>query len=141
MRLLLTWIRSPGGARPAIALTKVFLPLRQGVSRSGFQEDTLTGFLETSASHDLLQFSTTSQTAAAQALLSNYAPGATNTAITDPQGDVLTINNHSIATFQNNLQDQVHLTAKERSKPRDKVRRYSIHGAALADRSSSRSQT
>ena len=32
-------------------------------------------------------------------------PGTTNTVITDPQGDTLTINNHSISTFQNNLQD------------------------------------
>ena len=80
----------------------------------GFGQDTLTGFLETSASHDLLQFSasmfgfsTTSQTADAQALLSNYASGTTNTTISvpDPQGDTLTINNHSISTFQNNLQD------------------------------------
>ncbi len=78
----------------------------------GFGQDTLTGFLETTASHDLLQFSasmfgfsTTSQTADAQALLSNYASGTTNTTITDPQGDALTINNHSISTFQNNLQD------------------------------------
>src|SRR5271165_3906503 len=78
----------------------------------GFGQDTLTGFLETSASHDLLQFSasmfgfsTSSQTADAQALLSNYASGTTNTSITDPQGDALTINNHSISTFQSNLQD------------------------------------
>ncbi len=78
----------------------------------GFGQDTLTGFLETSASPDLLQFSasmfgfsTTSQTADAQALLSNYASGTTNTTITDPQGDALTVNNHSVASFQNNLQD------------------------------------
>jgi hypothetical protein len=79
----------------------------------GFGQDTLTGFLETSA-HDLLQFSasmfgfsTSSQTADAQALLSNYASGTTNTTISvpDPQADTLTINNHSISTFQNNLQD------------------------------------
>jgi len=52
-------------------------------------------------------FSTSSQTADAQALLSNYASGTTNTVITvpDPQGDTLTINNHAPSTFQNNLQD------------------------------------
>ena len=82
----------------------------------GFGQDTLTGFLETSASHDLLQFSASmfgfsppvsqsQQTADAQALLNNYASGTTNTIITDPQGDALTINNHSVSTFQNNLQD------------------------------------
>ena len=79
----------------------------------GFGQDTLIGFLETGSSHDLMQFSastygfpsTQSQTADAQALLSNYASGTTNTAITDPQSDTLTINNHSISTFQNNLQD------------------------------------
>jgi hypothetical protein len=79
----------------------------------GFGQDTLAGFLETSSSHDLLQFSasmfglppTQSQTADAQELLSNDASGTTNTVITDQSGDTLTINNHSIATFQNNLGD------------------------------------
>lgn len=82
----------------------------------GFGQDTLIGFLETSASHDLLQFSASmfgfsspssqsQQTADAQALLSNHASGRTNTTITDLQGDTLTINHHAISTFQNNLQD------------------------------------
>ncbi len=79
----------------------------------GFGHDTLIGFLETSSSHDLRQFSdsmfgfssSSSQTADARALLSNFASGTTNTTITDLQGDTLTINNHSISTFQNNLQD------------------------------------
>jgi hypothetical protein len=79
----------------------------------GFGQDTLSGFLETGSSHDLLQFSastygfpsTQSQTADAQALLSNYASGTTNTVITDPQSDTLTVNNHAISTFQNNLGD------------------------------------
>jgi hypothetical protein len=80
---------------------------------SGFVQDTLIGFLETSGAHDLLQFSDSmfgfspgsSQTADAQALLSNYASGTTNTTITDLQRDMLTINNHSISTFKNNLED------------------------------------
>jgi hypothetical protein len=79
----------------------------------GFGQDTVIGFLETGSTHDLLQFSAStygfpsgqSQTADAQALLNNYASGTTNTVITDPQSDALTINNHSISTFQNNLQD------------------------------------
>ena len=82
----------------------------------GFGQDTLTGFLETSASHDLLQFSASmfnlappvsqsQQSADAQYLLNYFASGTTNIVITDPQGDALTINNHSIASFQNNLQD------------------------------------
>jgi hypothetical protein len=79
----------------------------------GFGQDTLIGFLETGSNHDLLQFSastygfpsTQSQTADAQALLSNYASGTTNTVITDPQSDTLTINNHAASTFQNNRQD------------------------------------
>jgi hypothetical protein len=84
----------------------------------GFGHDTLIGFLETGASHDLLQFSAamfgfspptsqSQQTADAQALLNNpnLASGTTNTTITDLHGDTLTINNHSIATFKNNLQD------------------------------------
>ena len=61
----------------------------------GFGQDTLIGFLETGSTHDLLQFSastygfpsTQSQTADAQALLSNYASGTTNTVITDPQSE------------------------------------------------------
>jgi len=80
---------------------------------SGFGQDTLIGFLETGASPDLLQFSRSmfgfstgqSQTQDAQDLLNNFASGTTNTTITDLQGDTLTINNHSIATFKNNLQD------------------------------------
>ena len=57
----------------------------------GFGQDTLIGFLETS-NNDLMQFSHTmfgfssgqSQTADAQALLSNYASGTTNTTISVP---------------------------------------------------------
>jgi hypothetical protein len=79
----------------------------------GFGHDTIIGFLETSPGNDVLQFSdsmfgfssSSSQTADAHALLSNFASGTTNTTITDRQGDTLTINNHSIATFENNLQD------------------------------------
>ena len=81
----------------------------------GFGQDTLIGFLETTTSHDLLQFSasmfgfssTQSQTADAQTLLSNFASGTTNTLISvpDPQSDTLTINNHAISTFQHNLED------------------------------------
>ena len=79
----------------------------------GFGHDTLIGFLETGASHDLLQFSDSmfgfssgsSQTQDAHELLSKFASGTTNTTITDLQGDTLTINNHSIASFKNHLQD------------------------------------
>ncbi len=79
----------------------------------GFGHDTLIGFLETGTGHDILQFSDSmfgfssgsSQTRDAQELLSNFASGTTNTTITDLQGDMLTINNHSIATFKNHLQD------------------------------------
>ena len=79
----------------------------------GFGHDTIIGFLEASPGNDVLQFSdsmfgfssSSSQTADAHALLSNFASGTTNTTITDLQGDTLTINNHSIQTFENNLQD------------------------------------
>ena len=80
---------------------------------SGFGHDTIIGFLEASPGNDVLQFSdsmfgfssSSTQTADAHALLSKFASGTTNTTITDLQGDTLTINNHSIATFENNLQD------------------------------------
>jgi hypothetical protein len=79
----------------------------------GFGHDTLIGFLETGTGHDILQFSDSmfgfssgsSQTQDAHELLSNFASGTTNTTITDLQGDMLTIDNHSIATFKNHLQD------------------------------------
>ena len=80
----------------------------------GFGQDTITGFLApTSAGHDHLQFSasmfgfssTATQTADAKALLSNFASGTTNTTITDPQGDTLTLNGVTIATLQANLAD------------------------------------
>ena len=90
----------------------------------GFGQDTITGFLApTTARHDHLQFSksmfgfssTASQTADAQALLSNFASGTTNTTITDLQGDTLTLNGVTIATLQANLARlQVHLTAHGR---------------------------
>ena len=80
----------------------------------GFGQDTITGFLApTSAGHDHLQFSasmfgfssTATQTADAQALLSNFASGTANTTITDLQGDTLTLNGVTIATLQANLAD------------------------------------
>jgi hypothetical protein len=79
----------------------------------GFGHDALIGFLEAGTSHDLLEFSDSmfgfssgsSQTHDAHELLTKFASGATNTIITDLQGDTLTINNHSIATFKNHLQD------------------------------------
>ena len=82
----------------------------------GFGQDTLIGLLETTTSHDLLQFSASmfglspplsqsQQTADAQYLLNFYATGTINTAITDQSGDWLTVNNHATSTFQNNLAD------------------------------------
>jgi hypothetical protein len=79
----------------------------------GFGHDTLIGFLEAGTSHDLLEFrdsmfgfsSGSSQAQDAHELLTKFASGTTNTIITDLQGDTLTINNHSIATFKNHLQD------------------------------------
>jgi hypothetical protein len=79
----------------------------------GFGHDVLIGFLETGASHDLLEFSRSmfgfssgsSQTQDAHELLNKFASGTTNTTITDLRGDTLTINNHSIASFNNHLQD------------------------------------
>jgi hypothetical protein len=82
----------------------------------GFGQGTITGFLApTSAGHDHLQFmksmfgfsSTATQTADAQALLSNpkFASGTANTAITDLQGDTLTLNGVTIATLKANLAD------------------------------------
>jgi hypothetical protein len=65
----------------------------------GFGQDTIAGFLATTASHDLLQFcasmfgfSSTSQTADAQALRNDFATGTTNTS------DSLTLNGVTIAT-------------------------------------------
>jgi hypothetical protein len=83
------------------------------VYRPRFGHDTLIGFLETGAGHDLLEFSDSmfgfssgsSQTHDAHELLSKFASGTTNTTITDLQGDTLTINHHSIATFEHNLKD------------------------------------
>ena len=80
---------------------------------AGFGEDTVAGFLAKTSSNDLLQFSdtmfgfssTSSQTADAQALLSNFASGTTNTTITDQQGDSLTLNGVTIATLKANLGD------------------------------------
>ena len=80
----------------------------------GFGQDTIAGFLApTSAGHDHLQFShtmfgfssTATQTADAQALLSSFASGTTNTTITDLQGDTLTLNGVTIATLKANLAD------------------------------------
>ena len=86
----------------------------------GFGQDTIAGFLTTTASHDLLQFSasmfgfssTSSQTADARALLNSFATGTTNTTITDLQGDSLTLNGVTIATLKAHLgRLQVHLIA------------------------------
>jgi hypothetical protein len=79
----------------------------------GFGHDVLIGFLEAGAGHDVLEFSDSmfgfssgsSQTHDAHELLSKFASGTTNTTITDLQGDTLTINNHSISTFEKHLQD------------------------------------
>jgi hypothetical protein len=79
----------------------------------GFGQDTITGFLATTARHDLLQFSRSmfgfssgpSQTADAQALLRSFATGTTNTTITGLQGDTLTLNGVTIATLKANLAD------------------------------------
>ena len=79
----------------------------------GFGKDTMAGFLATSASHDLLQFSASmfgfssnsSQTADAHALLGKFVTGTTNTTITDLQGDTLTLNGLTIATLKANLAD------------------------------------
>ena len=82
----------------------------------GFGQDTISGFLApTSAGHDHLQFmksmfgfsSTPTQTADAQALLSNpnFASGTTNATITDLEGDTLTLNGVTIATLKANLAD------------------------------------
>jgi hypothetical protein len=83
------------------------------VYSSGFGHDAIAGFLATTTSHDLLQFShsifgfsaTSSQTADAQALLSNFASGTTNTVITDQSGDSLTLRGVTIATLEANLGD------------------------------------
>jgi hypothetical protein len=80
---------------------------------SGYGWETVTGFLATTTSHDLLQFSdsmfgfsaTSSQTADAHALLSNFAVGTTNTVITDQSGDSLTLNGVTLATLEANLDD------------------------------------
>jgi hypothetical protein len=80
---------------------------------SGIGHDTITGFLATTPTHDLLQFSdsmfgfsaTSSQTADAQFLLSNFASGTTNTVITDESGDRLTLRGVTIATLEANLGD------------------------------------
>jgi hypothetical protein len=86
------------------------------VSGPGFGQDTVTGFLApASAGRDHLQFShtmfgfssTATQTADAKALLSNpnFASGATNTTITDLEGDTLTLNGVTIAALEGNLAD------------------------------------
>jgi hypothetical protein len=78
------------------------------------QQDTIPGFLAPkSAGHDHLQFSPTmfgfssaaTQTADAQALLSNFVLGSPNTTITDLKGDTLTLNGVTIATLEANLGD------------------------------------
>jgi hypothetical protein len=48
---------------------------------------------------------TSSQTADAQALLSNFASGTTNTVIIDQSGDRLTLRGVTIATLEANLGD------------------------------------
>ncbi|HKI15477.1 MAG TPA: hypothetical protein VKA12_10835 [Roseiarcus sp.] len=49
--------------------------------------------------------STAKQTADAQAMLSKFASGTANTAITDLEGDTLTLNGVTIATLQAHLAD------------------------------------
>ncbi len=87
--------------------------MRPSSTGPGSDRTRVTGFLATTTSHDLLQFSasmfgfspTSSQTADAQALLSNFASGTTNTTITALEGDSLTLTGVTIATLKANLGD------------------------------------
>jgi hypothetical protein len=78
---------------------------------AGFGQGTISGFLATTTSHDVLQFSASmfgfsaasSRTADAQALLSKFAGGTTNTVITDQSGDSLPLNGVTVATLKGHL--------------------------------------
>ena len=70
---------------------------------AGFARSAITGFRATGASHDMLQFQT-STFSDAMAVLNNASLGA-NVAITDALGDTLTLNKVTKATLVANQSD------------------------------------